>query len=153
LLKKKIFIPEEADKLSKKTLESLQPEEQGFYLAKLFVIRMKYEAFYSFLDRNPEAWSEYEQKLCHFSNYDEVKKYEEIQKFLKNNEKYQKFWKDEDFRNFMTNTSSSIFDGAFGLGHKFPEAPDEAVVSALMSSINLIMPGPKLNNNVEERSL
>lgn len=103
-------------------LPQLSEQEQNFYLAKLLIFQMSFSEFYTYLKLNPDAWQYIEKNIVATEGSD-------MESAIGKMPGIEEFWKDDKFRHFMENTSKKQ--------GKFPDAPDENIVSFLQKAINL----------------
>ncbi|UCF04392.1 MAG: hypothetical protein JSV33_10655 [bacterium] len=113
---------EEIDKI--RQIEHIPQEHYSFYMAKLLIIQMKYQEFYTKLKLDSAAWADYEVHVLPPEGRDE---------FLSKRKDLVPFWEDEYLRSFMIRTSNAI-------NSKFPPKPSAIVVGSLIKMISLVSP-------------
>ncbi len=116
-------------RLQEGSLTALTREMQNVYLAEILVFQMIFPDFYQHLRSSPADW-EYLEKYVIREDYAAKR-----ERALKDRESLDPFWKDRDFKNFMSKTS--------GHAHgNYPSAPREEIVSLLLQAIDLVTDTP-----------
>lgn len=105
----------------------VHPADQLYYLAKLLVLQLSFDKFYSYLEHHPEAWRVFEIEIIGAPSL------EERQKVFKHLPGIEEFWNDQRFRVFMERTSA-----AQNMDPRFLSPPPPAVVSALLRAVNIV---------------
>ena len=106
--------------------QSLAPETQDVYLAKLLVFQMTFPDFYAQLQIYPSDWEYLERRVI------QVEDAEKRQGSLQDRPDLEALWQHNPyFQSFMRKTSPRS-------EYNFPSAPGEEVVSALLQATSLV---------------